>query len=319
MILTNLSVVAVAYDRLALFEFGIAVEVFGLPRPDINPWYRFTTCTAEKGPVRTLAGISLQIDKGLKTLDRAGTIIIPGWRDINERPPETLLRALRRAHDRGARIMSLCSGAFVLAAAGLLDGRAATTHWRYAEQLQLEYPGTHVDPKVLYIDCGTILTAAGSAAGIDLCLHLIRRDFGAEIANKVARRLVVPPYRDGGQAQFIDRPVTKCEDTRVASLLQWLQAQLADEHTIESMSVRTSMSSRTFARRFREQTGTTPAKWLAFERIKLAQRLLETTSLGIDQIASRSGFSSAQLMRIHFMKIAGRTPTAYRATFRQRH
>ncbi|MEZ6137574.1 MAG: transcriptional regulator FtrA [Pirellulaceae bacterium] len=314
----NLNVVAVAYDRLAFFEFGIAVEVFGLPRPDINPWYRFATCTAESGPIRTLAGISLQIDRGLKTLDRAGTIIIPGWRDIDERPPEALLRALRRAHDRGARVMSLCSGAFVLAAAGLLDGRAATTHWRYAERLQRDYPDTHVDPKVLYIDGGSILTAAGSAAGIDLCLHVVRRDFGAETANKVARRLVVPPHRDGGQAQFIDRPVTKCEDTRLASLLQWLQAHLTAEHSIASMAERASMTSRTFARRFREQTGTTPAKWLAFERIKLAQRLLETTTLGIDQIAARSGFASAQLLRIHFRKIAGRTPTAYRTAFRQR-
>lgn len=312
----NLKVVAVAYDRLAFFEFGIAVEVFGLSRPDINPWYKFATCSAEPGPIRSLAGISLQIGTGLKALDNAGTIIIPGWRDINERPPETLLRSLRRAHDRGARIMSLCSGAFVLAAAGLLDGRSATTHWRYAEQLQRDYPDTRVDPKVLYIDGGNILTAAGSAAGIDLCLHLVRRDFGAEIANKVARRLVVPPHRDGGQAQFIDQPVTKCEDTRLASLLQWLLAHLAEEHSIESMAEQACMSNRTFARRFRDQTGTTPAKWLAFERIKLAQRLLETTSLGVDQIAARSGFASAQLLRIHFMKVAGRTPTAYRSTFR---
>ena len=213
--------------------------------------------------------------------------------------------------------MSLCSGAFVLAAAGLLDGRSATTHWRYAERLQRDYPDTQVDPEVLYIDGGNILTAAGSAAGIDLCLHLVRRDFGAEIANKVARRLVVPPHRDGGQAQFIDRPVTKCEDTRLASLLQWLLAHLPDEHSIKSMAGRASMSSRTFARRFRDQTGTTPAKWLAFERIKLTQRLLETTSLGVNQIAARSGFASARLLGIHFLKITGPTPTAYRSAFRQ--
>lgn len=312
----NLNVVAVAYDRLAFFEFGIAIEVFGLPRPEIDAWYHFQTCRAESGPIRTLAGMSLQITKGLRTLDSAGTIIIPGWRNIEEIPPENFLRSLRRAHERGARIVSLCSGAFVLAAAGLLNGRSATTHWRYTDRLQSDYPEIQVDPKVLYIDAGNILTAAGSAAGIDLCLHLVRRDFGAKIANIVARRLVVSPHRDGGQAQFINRPITRCEDSQIGSLLQWLLVHLAEEHSVKSMAKRACMSERTFARRFRDQTGTTPVQWLAFERIKVAQQLLETSSLSVDQIATRSGFTSAQLLRIHFRRATGRTPNAYRSSFR---
>lgn len=313
----NLNVAAVAYDRLSFFEFGIAVEVFGLPRPELDRGTDSCACTAEPGPVRTSGGMSLQIDRGLKSLATAGTIVIPGWRDVGERPPEPLLRALQRAAKQGSRVVSFCSGAFVLAAAGLLDGRPATTHWRYAEQLASQYPEVRVNPNVLYIDDGNLLTAAGSAAGIDLCLHLVRRDFGAETANQVARRLVVPPHRDGGQAQFMDRPITECGDAGISTLLDWLVQDLSQEHTIASMAKRVSMSPRSFARRFREQTGTTPGKWLTLERVKRAQHLLETTRMRVEELASECGFGSAQLLRFHFYRVNERTPTAYRFAFQQ--
>jgi AraC family transcriptional activator FtrA len=315
--LKNKNVVAVAFDRLTFFEMGIAVEVFGLPRPEVNPWYQFSVCSPEPGPLRTIGGMSVNLGrKGLGALRTAGTIVIPGWRDVNETPPEKLLKALQRAHKRGARLVSFCSGAFVLAAAGLLDHRDATTHWRYAEQLSEMYPDVRVDPNVLYVDSGNVLTAAGSAAGLDLCLHLVRRDFGAATANIVARRLVVPPHREGGQSQFIHRPVIECEDDNLAKLLDWLAENLAKEHTIQSMAKRTFMSPRTFARRFKQQTGTTPARWLAHERVKLAQQLLESTELQVERLAKRCGFGSAQLMRFHFQRVTGQTPTAYRLAFR---
>ena len=319
MTLENRKVVAVAFDRLTFFEFGIAVEVFALPRPEIDPWYDFTACAAEAGPLRTLGGLTFTAARsGLRALATAGTIIIPGWRDVDERPPENLLRALVRAHQRGARILSFCSGAFVLAAAGLLDDRNATTHWRYAEQLALMFPRVRVNPNVLYVDDGDVLTAAGSAAGIDLCLHLVRRDFGAEIANTVARRLVVPPHRTGGQAQFIARPLVACSDQSLADLLDWLTSNLAEQHSVESMSARAHMSPRTFARKFRAQTGTTPARWLSQQRIELARHMLETTDLTIEHIATACGLNSAQLLRFHFQRVIGSTPTAYRSAFRQR-
>lgn len=311
-------VVVIAFDRLTVFEFGIAIEVFGLPRPDLDPWYSFSVCAIEPGPIRTLGGLTIEAEKGIKALDSAGTIVVPGWRDVNERPPEALLRALCRANQRGARILSLCSGAFVLAEAGLLDGRRATTHWRYAQKLASSFPSIDVDPHVLYVDDGDILTAAGSAAGIDLCLHLVRRDFGADVANQVARRLVVPPHRDGGQAQFIDRPVTESNVTGLARLLEWLTDHLGEEHTVSTMAELANMSERTFARRFKDQTGTTPSKWLANARVQRAQQLLETTDLGVDQLAFDCGFGSAQLLRFHFQRIVGTTPTAYRNSFCRR-
>ena len=319
MTLDNRKVVAIAFDRLTFFEFGIAVEIFGLPRPELDPWYGFSVCPAEPGPLRALGGLQLTTDrKGLRSLATAGTIIVPGWRDVNEHPPVALIEALRRANERGARVLSFCSGAFVLAAAGLLNGRDATTHWRYARQLEEMYPQVRVNPNVLYVDDGDVLTAAGSAAGIDLCLHLVRRDFGAETANIVARRLVVPPHREGGQAQFIASPLTACSDDGLANFLDWLTSNFADEHTVESMAARANMSPRTFARRFREQTGTTPARWLSQQRVKHAQHLLETTDLGMDQLAASCGLSSAQLLRFHFHRVVGSTPTAYRRAFRQR-
>ncbi len=308
--------VVVAFDRLNIFEFGIACEVFGLPRPEVRPWYSFAICAAEPGPLRMLSGLQLDVPRGLRAIDAAGTVIVPGWRDIHERPPEALLRSVRRAAERGARVVSLCSGAFVLAAAGLLDGLRATTHWRYVRELANQYPTIDVDPNVLYVDEGQILTAAGSAAGIDLCLHLVRRDFGAEVANSVARRLVTPPHREGGQAQFIDRPVQQTDENGMAELLEWLGRHLERTHTIAELADRMHMSQRTFARRFREQTGTTPGRWIAQERVRQAQYLLENTDIGVDQLAMQCGFGSAQLLRFHFQRLTNTTPTAYRQSFR---
>ena len=208
-IMPNRLVVALAYDGLCTFEFGIAIEVFGLPRPEMGPdWYRFAVCAVDQGRMRAVGGFQLVADGGLELLEEAGTIIIPGWRSAHGAPvPPALIESLRRAHARGARLMSICSGVFVLAAAGLLSGRRATTHWRYVERLSAAYPDIKVEPDVLYVDEGSVLTSAGSAAGIDLCLHVVRHDFGAEVANRLARRLVVPPHREGGQAQFIERPM----------------------------------------------------------------------------------------------------------------
>ncbi|GAB5402712.1 MAG: helix-turn-helix domain-containing protein [Aureliella sp.] len=313
---SNKKIAALVFDRLTFFELGIAVEVFGLPRPEIRPWYDFAVCSAEAGSLRTLGGMEVTTSKGLRALSSADTILVPGWRDVNERPPEAALRALQRANERGARLISFCSGAFVLAAAGILDGRRATTHWRYADAMAERYPAVTVDPNVLYVEDGNVLTAAGSAAGIDLSLHVVRSDYGAEVANLVARRLVVPPHRDGGQAQFIDRPLAECDDDALTELMDWLSGNLSESHTVESMAKRAFMSPRTFARQFRSRTGTTPARWLIQRRVHESQRLLETSEAAIDEIALRCGFSSAQLLRHHFTETTGLTPTAYRRTYR---
>ena len=227
-------VVALAYDRLCTFEFGCTVELFGLPRPELEvPWYDFAVCAAERGPIRAMGGIEVQVPHSLRLLDRADTIVIPGWRDAHEAPPEALLRRLRAAYDRGARLCSICSGVFVLAAAGVLRGKRATTHWKYAELLASRHPDIVVEPNALYVDEGQVLTSAGSAAGLDMLVHLVRRDFGPKIANQVAQRLVIPPHREGGQAQFVPRPVATDERGRLARLLDWIRGHLAAEHTIE--------------------------------------------------------------------------------------
>ncbi len=313
-----LDVVAVAYDGLCTFELGIVVELFGLPRPENERWYRFRVARASDGPLRATGGISVEAPYTLKVLDSAGTIIIPGWQSPDTPVPEALIGKLLKAHAEGARIASVCSGAFVLAAAGLLDGRRATTHWRYAAVLARRFPKVSIDADVLYVDDGNVITSAGSAAGIDMGLHLIRRDFGATIANQVARRLVVPPHREGGQKQYIDTPVAgdPSEDA-FAELLDTLRASLSGPHTVDSMARRANMSKRTFARRFHAITGTTPHRWLQRERTRLAQQLLETTSLPLDRIAENAGFSDPQLLRLHFKRVVGTSPSGYRRTFRQ--
>ena len=249
-------VAAVVYDNLCVFEFGILVEMFGLPRPELPvEWYRFGLCSLDPGPLAATAGVRIEARHGLSGLRTADTIAIPGWRDVDEIPPAPLLRALRRAHDRGARIVALCSGAFVLAAAGLLDGRRATTHWRYAEAFRSRYPLVRFESNVLYVDEDRVLTSAGSAAGIDLCLHVVRRDYGAEIANLVARRLVVPPHRDGGQAQYVPEPVSMRAPGGLARVQEWALARLDRPLALEDLAREGNMSVRTLARRFEQETG----------------------------------------------------------------
>ncbi|HEY2016317.1 MAG TPA: transcriptional regulator FtrA [Bryobacteraceae bacterium] len=311
-------VAALAYDGLGTFELGIVVEVFGLQRPELEvKWYDFQVCSLERGPVRASGGILLEAKGGLRSLGRAGTIVIPGWR-VDEPVPEVLARTLRAAHRAGSRLVSICSGVFVLAATGLLDGKRATTHWHYAERLAARFPRIEVEADVLYVDEGSILTSAGSAAGIDLCLHIVRRDYGAEIANRVARRLVIAPHRDGGQAQYVQDPIRREAGGGLAPVLSWAQANLGEALRVEDLARRAAMSARTFARRFRQETGTTPHQWLMHQRLMAAQRRLEKTGDGIDRIAEEVGLQTAATLRQHFSRVLGTTPTAYRRRFSTR-
>ena len=267
-----LAVAVLAYDGLCTFEFGIAVEIFGLPRPEFDfAWYRHRIVAVDAGPMRAMGGIHVLADGGLEALETAGTIIVPGWRDRAEAPSAELVQALRKAHDQGARLLSICSGVFVLAATGLLDGQRATTHWRYAEELAERFPGIEVDAQVLYVDAGQVITSAGSAAGIDACLHLVARDFGVQVANNVARRLVMSPQRAGGQAQFIPAPVAQAPRHDLAGLLDWARQRLDRSISVGELASRVAMSERTFLRRFSEATGMTPKAWLQHERMARAR------------------------------------------------
>jgi AraC family transcriptional activator FtrA len=313
------TVAAVAYDRLCTFEFGCTVELFALPRPELDvPWYDFAVCAAEPGPIRAMGGIAMQVSHSLRLLERADTIVIPGWRDADEVPPMELLRKVRQAYERGARLCSICSGVFVLAAAGVLSGRRATTHWRYLERLSARYPDITVEPNALYVDEGQVLTSAGSAAGLDMLVHLVRKDFGAKVANQVAQRLVIPPHREGGQAQFIPRPVAADERGRLAKLLDWIRVHLGVEHTIDALAERASMSTRTLQREFKAATGLAPYAWIVRERIERAKELLETTRLPTPKIAERVGMGSTESLRHHFRVRVGTTPAQYRARFGRR-
>ena len=312
----NRQVVALAYDGLCMFEFAVAAELFGLDRPELNvDWYDFQVAAVDPGPLRSLGGIEVTTNGRLDLLASAHTIIIPGWRNRHEPPPEKLLDALRSAHERGARLVSICSGVFLLAATGLLDGKTATTHWNYVADLKQMYPAIDVRADVLYVDNGSVLTSAGSAAGIDLGLHLIRADYGPEIANEVARRMVVPPHRDGGQAQYIPQPVAYEDDMSVSQTLDWALEKLATPITAKSLSVHAQMSERTFSRRFADATGTTPHRWLTLNRVRLARDLLEVTDQSIERVADQSGLGTAANLRHHFRRELQTTPTDYRRTF----
>jgi AraC family transcriptional activator FtrA len=309
-------VVALVYDGLCTFEFSIAAEIFGLPRPEMGrKWYRFAACAVEAGPLRAHGGLAVEASHDLKLLKSADLIVVPGWKGISIPVPGRLVRLLVNAWQRNARLASICSGAFVLAATGLLDGRRATTHWRYAEALRAAHPRIAVDADVLYVDEDRLLTSAGSAAGIDLMLHIVRSDFGAEAANSVARRLVMPPHRSGGQAQFIERPVPAVRGHDLSPLLDKVRAQLTEQWPLRRLARAAAMSERTFLRRFASATGRTPADWLVDVRLEAAHRLLEGTRLSIDEVARQAGFGSIATLRHHFLRRVGLPPRDYRLRF----
>ncbi|MGH9276514.1 MAG: helix-turn-helix domain-containing protein [Acidimicrobiales bacterium] len=312
-------VATVVSANVAMFELGVPCEIFGLDRSDlVDPWYAHRVCAGSPGPLISSEGVVVQAPYDLDELDRADTIVIPGWPFESVPMSEGLLTRLRRANQRGTRILSVCTGAFVLAAAGLLDGRPATTHWMHADELARRYPKVSVDRRVLYIDDGDILTSAGTAAGIDLCLHVVRLDHGAEVANAVARRMVVPPHRDGGQAQYVDLPVPPAgNDDGLAGLLSWMLENLHRPLGVDELARRSAMSPRTFARRFRAATGTTPHQWLLGQRVLFAQRLLESTDQTVEQVAARCGFATAASLRAQFKRELAAPPQVYRRAFRQ--
>ena len=312
----NHLVVALAYENLCTFEFGCAVEMFSLARPELGvDWYRFAVCAEERGAVRAAGGISVQVPHGLAMLSRADTIIIPGWQGVDVEPSPALVRRLRAAHARGARIATICSGVFVLAATGLLDGKAATTHWRYAETLQQRHPQIDVQANSLYVDEGALLTSAGSAAGLDMMLHLVRRDHGPRVANQVAQRLVVPPHRLGDQAQFVARPVPQDEAARLARLTDFVRAHPARDWTLATLADRAAMSVRTLQRQFQQSLGMSPGDWLVRERVELARQMLETSARPLSQVSALAGFGSDESFRRHFRIATGVSPQAYRRQF----
>ncbi|MFE6097404.1 helix-turn-helix domain-containing protein [Streptomyces massasporeus] len=310
------TVALAATDGMLHFELSLAHEVFAAAPDGVTaPWYDLTVC----GPAAVQVGrFRLEPDAGLDRLRQADTVIVPGWADVDEEPPAHLVDAVREAHAAGARVASLCTGAFILAAAGLLDGRRATTHWAHTDVLAARHPRVEVDPDVLYVDNGSVLTSAGKAAALDLCLHLVRLDLGSSVANAVARRLVVPPHRAGGQAQFVTAPVPERDDHPLAALFPWIIERLDQPLTVEDLARRAGMSSRHLGRHFRAVTGTTPLQWLLTQRIRHAQELLEKTDDGVDTIAAATGMGTATTLRRHFNRTVGVPPDAYRRTFRSR-
>ncbi|MDA3644776.1 helix-turn-helix domain-containing protein [Saccharopolyspora indica] len=312
------TVSVLAYEGMSAFETGIVTEVFGLRWPELDvDWYELTICAERPGAVRVVGGATLSTPHGLDVVARAGTVVIPSVSDVTAEPTPELVAALRLAHQRGARIVSICSGAFALAAAGLLDGRRATTHWRYADLLRRRYPRVEVDPNPLYIDDRDVLTSAGCAAGLDLCLHIVRQDFGAAVANAIARRLVVPPHRDGGQAQYVEAAVAPApEDGRIAESMTWAVQHLAEPITVAALARRAAMSARSYLRHFARCAGTSPIRWLIAQRVQASLGLLETTDASIDEVARAVGFDTAVTYRHHFTKAMRTSPSAYRRTFR---
>lgn len=310
-------VAVVAFDGISPFHLSVPCLVFGEDRSEAGvPRYRVRVCAERPGTLRTTAGFTIAVTRGLASLRGADLVIVPSWRE-DLVVPLALQRALQAAHRRGARIVGLCLGAFVLAEAGLLDDRPATTHWHLVPEFQRRYPRVRLEPEVLYVDDGDVLTSAGTAAGIDCCLHLLRQQHGVDVANRAARRMVVAPHRQGGQAQFIEQPLPAArEQDRLSPLLDWLQAHLTDAHTLDDLAARALMSRRSFTRRFREATGTTPGRWLLAQRLSRAQRLLETSDRTIDAVAADAGFGSTLSLRQHFAATLKTSPTAYRRQFR---
>jgi transcriptional regulator GlxA family with amidase domain len=306
-------VVVLAPDGVYPFELGIPKRVFGAA----GDRYEVVTCTADGRPVRTNADFSITVEHGAEALRTADTVIIPPFdsSELSRAAPAAVAEALAFVAP-GARIVSICTGAFVLAAAGLLDGRPATTHWAMAELFREWYPQVALDPDVLFIDEGDVLTSAGAASGIDVCLHLVRKDHGSEVANQVARRCVVPPWRDGGQAQYIERPVPDATANGTAAARQWALEHLDRPLTLADLAEHSHMSLRTFARRFTEEVGLSPGRWLIQQRLDRARHLLESTDLAVDEIAGRVGFAGGTSLREHLHAAIGVSPLAYRRTFR---
>ncbi|WP_265562251.1 helix-turn-helix domain-containing protein [Sphingomicrobium arenosum] len=310
-----LKVATLVGDGLAIFEYAMAAEIFCRERPGITRWYDHVTVAETAEPLSTIAGAALVPEAGLDALDDAGTIVIPGWSTGAPAPSPALAAALSRAAAEGARFVSICSGAFLLAELGLLDGKRATTHWVYADAFRARYPRVALDPDILFADEGAILTSAGSAAGIDCLLHLVARDFGHDVANKVAQRLVVAPHRDGGQRQFIPTPLPPAPHARIAPLLDAMRAAPASDWNVETMARACAMSRRTFIRRFTEATGETPGAWLAHLRLSAARHALEATDASIERVATEAGYGSLSAMQAQFKKVLGLSPSAYRRRF----
>lgn len=311
------TIAVLAFDGMAPFELGCVVEIFALPRPELQvPWYSLKVCARTSGPLRVVGGFTMRAEHGLDELAAADTVIVPGVADVRAEVPDEVVAALRQAHARGARMVSICSGAFALAAAGLLDGREATTHWKYADLLQHRFPQVRVNPGVLYVDDGDVLTSAGSAAGLDLLVHLVRKDHGANVANAVARRLVIPPHREGGQAQFIQAAVTAVDDDdAIARAMEWAMAHLAGPISVADLARVACMSERTFIRRFGHQTGTSPLRWVISQRVAASLPMLESTGAPVEEIGAAVGFESPVTFRHHFTRAMRTSPSAYRRAF----
>ncbi|WP_455753612.1 helix-turn-helix domain-containing protein [Streptomyces decoyicus] len=315
--MTRHQVVALLNEPQSPFELACAAEVFGTVRPDLPVHYDFAVCARRPGPLRTTAGHSLLVEHGLEALREADTVIVPGWQPPGTAVEPDVLDALRAAHGRGARLAAICTGAFVLARAGLLDGRRATTHWRRTAQLAAAFPKVSVDADVLYVDHGDVATSAGTGAGIDLCLHLVRSDHGSAYAAQVARSMVLPPHREGSQLQYAAHHpgASTRADASLAPLLEWAVSRLDARLTVDQLAARAGVSERTLARRFAEQLGTSPGQWLLGQRLDAARILLERTDLPVDAIATRVGLSSAVNLRRRFRTAFGATPGTYRRTF----
>lgn len=312
------NVAAVVHDGAGSFGLGVTFEVFNEDRSDRGvPRFDFALCAVAPGPVRLESGLTVHVEHGLDRVAAADLVHVLSWHDYDAAPPEPMLDAVRAAHARGAIVASHCTGAYVLAAAGLLDGKRATTHWRYAERLGQLFPDVKVDPDVLYVDEGQILTSAGTAAGVDLCLYLLRREHGAAVAAAIARDMIVPPHRDGGQAQYVASPVApECTDERFGEVIDWARAHLDQPITVDTLAELAHMSPRSFARHFKAATGTTPHAWLLAQRLHRAEELLETADLPIEDIAHRAGFGTAAALREQFVRRRGVPPRDYRRTFR---
>ncbi|TFW19964.1 GlxA family transcriptional regulator [Duganella callida] len=315
--LKDLKVVVIAFDQMSPFHLSVPCLVFGEDRRmGEAPWFALRVCAGEAGQLRTTAGFSIHCTHGLEAVADADIVVIPSWRDVTEAPPAPMLQALTAAYEQGALVVGLCLGAYVVAATGLLSGQRATTHWAWAGDFARAYPDIEVDARVLYVEAGRLLTSAGVAAGIDCCMHVVSRVYGRNVANALARRLVVPPQREGGQAQFIEQPLPQhANDERLSFALDWVRANLHQPLPIDAVAARIAMSRRTFTRHFKQLTGTTYGAWLVMERVKLVQRQLETTDQTIEVIAAACGFGTSTSLRQHFFAALGVTPAAYRRTF----